>query len=347
MADHSGRRSLLAAKSDDVVVLTKSELACFKALDNVATRKTRIAIATKLDLPRTVAALEKLERIGFIRRDETRRWHPTKRGRTCAVRAVPDRKRRQRGRPGSGGERLLQALERPMRCDELAARLGITKQRVYQLAIKLYADGYIRLGDEKKPLHVIARCNDPTLLLSWEQEHVLSVMPPEFATTLSKIRVAANLSHELTEAAARRLVVARLIEETAGPRGEWLYHITASGLAHPQYARSHRRAAPPRLPVESDRVLKVLSHISRAGQLRIRDISGMLGIPLTSINALFQYLKRKSLVQKQGRSLQAPYGLTDLGNQALAEMIRRRARSGGGEVVCLDARTSRPASGGR
>ena len=326
MADQSVRRSLVAPKSDDVVVLTKSELACFKALDNDATRKTRIAIATKLDLPKTSAALEKLERLGFIRRDETRRWHPTKRGRSCAVRAVPDRKHRRRGTPGSGGERLLQALERPMRCDELATRLGITKQRVYQLAVKLYADGYIRLSDEKKPLHVIARRNDPTVLLSWEQEHVLSVMSREFATTLNKIRVAANLSEELAEAATGRLVVAGLIEETAGPRGERLYQITASGLSHPQYARSSRSAAPPRLPVESERVLTVLSHISTAGQLRIRDISGMLGIPLTSINALFQYLKRKSLVQKQGRNLQAPYMLTDLGNQALAEMIRRRAR---------------------
>jgi Mn-dependent DtxR family transcriptional regulator len=326
MADHSGRRWLVAAKSDDVVVLTKSELACFKALDDDATRKTRIAIASRLDLPRTSAALEKLERLGFIRRDETRRWRPTKRGRTCAVRAVPDRKRRQRGTPGSGGQRLLQALEHPMRCDQLAARLGITKQRVYQLAVKLYADGLIRLSDEKKPLHVIARRNDPTLLLSREQEHVLSVMSQEFATTLTKIRVAANLSEELAETATRRLVVAGLIQETAGSRGEALYQITASGLAHPQYARSPRCASPPRLPVESDRVLTVLSHISTAGQLRIRDISGMLGVRLTSINALFQYLKRKSLVEKQGRNLQAPYRLTDLGNQALAEMIRRRAR---------------------
>jgi predicted transcriptional regulator len=138
--------------------------------------------------------------------------------------------------------------------------------------------------------------------------------------------VAANLPEELAAGATRRLVVAGLIEETSGPRGEWLYQITASGLAHPQYARSLRCAAPPRLPVESERVLTVLLHISTAGQLRIRDLSGMLGIPLTSINALFQYLKRKSLVQKQGRSLQAPYMLTDLGNRALAEMIRRRAR---------------------
>jgi DNA-binding IclR family transcriptional regulator len=326
MADHSGQRSFVAATGDDVVVLTNSELACFKALDNDATRKTRIAIASKLDLPRTSAALEKLERLGFIRRDETRRWRPTKRGRTCAIRAVPDRQRRRRGTPGSGGQRLLQALEHPMRCDELAARLGITKQRVYQLAVKLYADGFIRLSDEKKPLHVIARRNDPTLLLSWEQEHVLSVMPQEFATTHAKIRVAANLSDELAEAATRRLVVAGLIEERAGPHGERLYQITAFGLAHPQYTRSPRCAAPPRLPVESDRVLTVLAHISMAGPLRIRDISGMLGLPLTSINALFQYLKRKSLVQKHGRSLQAPYRLTDLGNQALAEMIRRRAR---------------------
>ena len=326
MADHSARKSALLAQSDDVVVLTKSELACFQALGHDPTRKTRIAIATKLDLAKTSAALEKLERLGFIRRDETRRWHATRRGRTCAVRAVPDRKRRNHGTPGRGGERLLQALEHPMRCDELAVRLGITKQRVYQLVVKLYAAGFIRLGDGSKPLHVIARRNDPTPLLSYEQEHVLSVVPREFATTLSKIRVAANLSEELAQAATRRLLVAGLIEETRGPRGEMLYHIAASGLAHPQYARSSRCASPPRLPVESERILTVLSHLSTAGELRIRDIGGMLGLPLASINALFQYLKRKSLVEKQSRSLQAPYMLTKQGSQTLAEMIRRRAR---------------------
>ena len=70
MADHSVRRAPLVAQSDDVVVLTTSELACFQALGHDTTRKTRIAIATKLDLPKTSAALEKLERLGFIRRDE-------------------------------------------------------------------------------------------------------------------------------------------------------------------------------------------------------------------------------------------------------------------------------------
>jgi Mn-dependent DtxR family transcriptional regulator len=325
MAEHSVPSSLPAQESD-VVVLTKSELACFRALARDTTRKSRIAIATKLDLPKTSAALEKLERLGFIRRDETRQWHPTKRGRTCAFKAIPDRKRRQRRTPGRGGERLLQALEHPMRCDELAARLGVTKQRIYQLAVKLYAGGYIRLGDENKPLHVIARRDDPTLLLSREQEHVLAVMPREFATSLKKIRVAANLAEELVAAATQRLLVAGLVKKTSAPQGERLYQITTSGLAHPQYARVSRCAAPPRLPVESERILTVLSHISRAGQLRIRDISGMLGIPLPSINALFQYLKRKSLVQKRSRELQAPYRLTEQGNQALAEMIRRRAR---------------------
>jgi DNA-binding IclR family transcriptional regulator len=328
MANHSARTTQqrpLTAEENDVVVLTKSELACFKALDNDTTRKTRIALATKLDLLKTSAALEKLERLGFIRCDERRRWRPTKRGRTCTIKAVPDRARRGHHTLGRGGERLLQALDRPMRCDELAARLGVTKQRIYQLAIKLYAGGYIRLGDENRPLHIIARRDDPTMLLSWEQEHVLSVVPQEFATSVTKIRVAANLSEPTVDAATDRLLAEGLIQRTSGPRGEWLYQITAAGLAHPQYSRSPRAAGPPRLPVESDRVLTVLSHISKAGQLRIRDISGILGIPLASINALFQYLKRKSLVQKRGGNLQAPYMLTDQGNRALAEMIRRRS----------------------
>jgi len=50
-----------------------------------------------------------------------------------------------------------------------------------------------------------------------------------------------------------------------------------------------------------------------------------LGIAYASINALMQYLKRKRLVKKVGDELSAPYGLTDEGREALADMIRLAA----------------------
>lgn len=320
----TSRRSGTGADRD-LVVLKKSEAACLEALRDDIERKTQIAIATKLDLLKTSTALERLKSLGLAIQDEQKRWHPTKHGRSSSFKTFPDRMRRGSDKPGRGGERLLSALGRPMRGEELAVRLGVTAQRIRQLVVKLHAREYVRFGDENKPFHIIARCDDPTVLLSWHEERVLSVIPREFATNPTKIRLAAGVSGELMKDALTRLLAEGFIGKTQGPRGDTLYQMTAAGVTHPQRRASPSCAAPPRLPVESDRVLAVLSHISDAGKLRIRDISGLLGIPLQSINALFQYLKRKSLVRKVGQKLQAPYELTEEGRQALAGMIRLRA----------------------
>ncbi len=69
----------------------------------------------------------------------------------------------------------------------------------------------------------------------------------------------------------------------------------------------------------------MLSAISDAGTLRIRDVMKILGIQRQSINALVHYLKRKELVRKNGQGYNALYMLTDKGHTTLAEMIRRRA----------------------
>jgi predicted transcriptional regulator len=98
-----------------------------------------------------------------------------------------------------------------------------------------------------------------------------------------------------------------------------------AGLKHPQRGQAARRAQVPRLPVESDRVRKVLSAILEAGALRIRDVTNDLSVPRQSINALMQYLKRKHLVEKVGQEFNAPYSLTDEGHAALAEMTVRHA----------------------
>ncbi len=59
--------------------------------------------------------------------------------------------------------------------------------------------------------------------------------------------------------------------------------------------------------------------------MRINEARDTLKIPHDSIRALMQYLKRKALVQKTDQALLAPYELTDKGQEALAEMLRRRA----------------------
>jgi len=123
----------------------------------------------------------------------------------------------------------------------------------------------------------------------------------------------------------QRLIVSRFVEASEGLRGNQVFRITAAGLKHPQRVEDAHRAREPRLPVESDRVRKVLSAISDSGVLRIRDVTDMLRLPRQSINGLMQYLKRKHLVKKTRQELQAPYSLTEAGHAALAEMTRRQA----------------------
>ena len=77
------------------------------------------------------------------------------------------------------------------------------------------------------------------------------------------------------------------------------------------------------MPVRSDRVCAVLALVAERRQVRIADVSDALGVGKQSINALFQYLKRKALVAQEAHG--APYVLTEHGREVLAEMQRRRA----------------------
>ncbi len=124
------------------IQLTASQAACLDAVREGLDSKTKIAVETKQDLRTVTAALEGLDQARLVRRADGFRWRPTKRGRTCAVRAVPDRERRLGGKrfgelvAGSTAERLLDALDRPMRGAELAERLGVTLQRVHHPAVE-------------------------------------------------------------------------------------------------------------------------------------------------------------------------------------------------------------------
>ena len=306
------------------VILTTSQAACLEALGNGGGSKTNIAITAGLDLVKTLQALKRLEGLGFIEQDEKNRWRICRRGEIPAYEIIPDRIRRKSRKPGPGARRLLEMLDRPRRASELAGRLGLTRQRVHQLVVKLHATGAIRIGDHGSRFYIIARGDDPTELISRSEERVLSAVPDEFATGAANIRSAARLSMERTKDSLARFLSLGLIEEVTGPEDEILYRLTAAGLAHPQYDGSARRADRPRLPVQSDRVFAVLSSISDNGQIRIKRVSQLLGIPHTSVNALFQYLKRKNLVQKTDGEKDSPYTLSDEGRRVLSEMVRQR-----------------------
>ena len=307
------------------LVLTKSQAACLTALRNGKVAKLEIAILAKLDLKKTSAALGTLAQLGMVKQNQKKRWHTTRRGKVCRFKVISDRLRRNSGVPGAGGRRLLNLLDRPMRGNEIVERLGVSHQRVRQLVIKLHAQGYVTFGDEENPFWIIRRTDDRTPLLSRDEEHVLSTIPREYVTDVVKIRLAARMPENKVQKILEGLIVSRFVEEFEGLQGNRVYRLTDAGNSHPQRDLFARRAAEPRLPVESDRVRKVLSTISDSGALRIRDVTDALRIPHQSINALMQYLKRKHLVEKTASEFEAPYSLTDEGRAALAEMTRRLA----------------------
>jgi len=307
------------------LTLTNSQAACLIALRHCKDSKTKIAIEAKLDLIKTSTALRALARLGLAKQNQAKKWRPTARGKTCRYETVPDRRRRSSALPGAGGRRLLALLDRPMRGREIAEKLGITHQRVRQLVIKLHAQGYVSFGDQANAFWIVMRAGDKTRFLSHDEERVLSAIPREYVTDATKIRLAARMPENKVQKILERLIVSRFVEASGGLRGNQVFRITATGLKHPQRVEYARRAREPRLPVESDRVRKVLSAISDSGVLRIRDVTDMLRLPRQSINALLQYLKRKHLVKKTRQELQAPYSLTEAGHAALAEMTRRQA----------------------
>jgi DNA-binding IclR family transcriptional regulator len=208
---------------------------------------------------------------------------------------------------------------------ELARQLSITRQRVHQLVVKLHGKGHVRLGDRERVLHVIARKADPTPLLSRDEQRVFSAIAEQYDTTTGKIRLAAGCSEGRAEDILKRLVSIGLVAQNKTVNGTRRYQITTAGSLHPQYRQSAERADPPPLAVRSDRVLTVLSLLAERGRAQITEVRDALGIPHRSINALFQYLKRKSLVRKNGKELRSPYVLTDEGREALTELHHRRA----------------------
>ena len=316
--------------SSESVELTGSQAVCLQAIRDGLDSKTRIAIRAKLDLGSATVALEALKRLQLVDQFGRYRWRTTRRGKSCPVEVIPDPKQRRGGKasrnlvPGPGAERLLGLLDQPMRGRQLAERLGITRQAVYQAVVKLLAQGKLRVGDEEKILRIVARHDDPTLLLSRDEERVLSAAPDNFPTSASKIRVVSRLSVRRAKAALTNLQAIGFIEDVSGAQDDTLLRLTAAGSAHFQRDVSARRADLPPLKVRSDRVISVLSHIARSGEVRTRDVMDALEISRNSMNALMQYLKRKGLVKKAGQELNDPFALTREGHDILAEMRRRQ-----------------------
>lgn len=332
IASRCVERESLMQPASEMIQLTASQAACLDAVREGLDSKTKIAVETKQDLKTVAVALEGLDRARLVRRADGFRWRPTKRGRSCAIRAVPDPERRLGGKafgrlvPGSTAERLLDALDRPMRGAELLERLGVTRQRVHQLIVKLHAQGRLKLDEQGKVFHIIARNDDPTILLTWDEERLLSVLPDEEPTSVTKITAATGWAAARVPVVLDRLCKKSLIEEVGESRGWVLYRVTSEGAVHPQRREALARAELPPLMVRSGRVFRVLSFIAEKSEIRIKEVRDELGIPHNSMNALMQYLKRRGLVRKVKPDMTAPYELTTEGCDTLGAMVRRGQR---------------------
>jgi len=311
------------------ITLTKTEAACLDALRRGFEGKTRIALAVGQDLKTVAKALDALRRANLIVRVGRSGWRTTEEAGRCVADVVPDPARRRGGKqfgrlvPGSTAVRLLESLDRPMRGADLVDCLGVSRQRIHQLVIKLHAQGRLRFADDDAVLHVVARVDDSTVLLGRDEERILSALPDDAPTTVPKLTARTHMTVERATVSLVGLREKGLIEPAGASRGGVLYRLTLEGRRHFQRRASADRAEPAPLKVKSDRVWQVRSYIADRGTARIRDVSNDLGIPGQSMNALMQYFKRRGLVEKVGSELKGPYALTTEGAETLREMVRR------------------------
>lgn len=312
--------------------LRAADALCLEAIRAGASGTAQIAINIRLTMQRTRAALARLHEKGLVARGSHGwTWQLTAAGRRLgAPPAVHGKSRTRRmmapPREGSTAANILQLLDRPMRGAELVRRLGVTKQRILQLVVRHVAAGHVKVADATNVLLMIARQDDPTILLSREQERILSALPEPDAPAVTVQRVSAVVHLQLSrvvemlqDLCAKQLVAQR----RAGQ--ERVYRLAPAGAAHCQRRSDVRRASPPaeRRSFRSDRVRQVLHYLATNGAARTRDVGEELGIPNLSMNALMQYLKRRGLARKVGEAQYAPHQITEQGRKVLSQLQHR------------------------
>ena len=312
--------------SENKIVLTNTQSECLPALRDGAQKSTEVALKTRLTLPAVRRALRALSALGLAGHKPPAEWRPSSFGEAFRVGAIaPGRPRKIVTTPSANGRRLLELLEAPMEGRNIAKLLGVSRQGALNIVLKLRVQGHLKFGDPEDPHWIVMRANDDAPLLSRAEARILSSIPNSYATNRVKIGRVVPLAEDEIEKALDRLIAAGFIEIVGEFAGATLYRTTAAGKSHPQNRRDSRDAEPPHLPVYSDRVQTVLSAISEAGAVRIRDLRDGLRLPHNSINALMQFLKRKGLIEKTDEAHEAPYTLTAMGQATLNGLTRRRA----------------------
>jgi DNA-binding MarR family transcriptional regulator len=304
------------------------QAACLRAIRAGKATETHIAVAAGLSLNHTQANLDALRTRGLIERDPLNRtWVLTDKGQAWVAdidRApAEDTRPSRKMRVGPGGQHLLDLLDRPMRGGELAMHLKVSPQRVRQQVVRLLALGRVRVGDPDRVTLIVARREDPSVLLSYAGERILSSVPQMEETTAAFVATDLGIPVEEVAEQLRFLGKKGLVRETGQSGRGAHYALMEAGAAHPQYRSDAKKARPVPLAVRSNRVCKVLSHLAEHGPARIRELREALSIPHDSANALMQYLKRKGLIRKTSDTLTAPLELTPTGLETQRAMVRR------------------------
>ena len=322
------------SKNPDIIRLTAPEAGCLEALRSGASIKSRIAVKAGLDLRRTNRALGHLEEKGLVftisaSPGRPTRWQPTERGSRVKFSITENgprsRKMKQESpaRTTEAAQRLLEHLDHPKRSTALTVELGVTRQRVNQLIFRFLATGLLRSADPKYPTRLVARADDPTYLLRYDVEKILSAFPDSAATTIKHVGKRVSLSSDAIREIVHELIAHGLVEDCDGMGGDSLFQLTAEGAAHVQRDPSKKRAVSQRLPVRSHRVRSVLDHLAEKGPVRAVNLAQEIKISSQSTNALVQYLKRRGLVKKSGAAFNAPHEITIEGLRVREEMISR------------------------
>jgi DNA-binding IclR family transcriptional regulator len=226
--------------------LSCAQAACIQAIRSGKVTRTPIAVAAGLSLRGAANMLDALCERGLIRRvSGGRAWALTERGLNHPMQqeslAATDGGSHTAVRIGAMGRRLLELLDRPRCGPDIARELSITPSRVRALVVALMAIGKVRVGDPDRVSLVVARPDDPSVLLTYREARVLSSFPLQETTPGL---VAAHCRMPLSTVMPHVSVLSdhRLVRESGQSGRGTHYQLTEHGSAHPQYRLGSKKA---------------------------------------------------------------------------------------------------------
>lgn len=223
--------------------------------------------------------------------------------------------------PSRAAMRLLAALDRPRRGSELSALLGVSRERVRQLIGQLADMGLVRSANPGRRTTVVARHDDPTLLLAREQARVLNRFMEAEAATVSQITMHIGMRVAMVGAVVESLCALGMVERTGATRQGTLYRLTPAGLSHWQRSpKNIRRAKAPSLWTRGDRISNALLYIHDHEPVGTVEMRKALNLSPDALNCMLQYLKRVGMVRNAAETWPVPYTLTLDGRQTVMAM---------------------------